>query len=210
MRAAHHPQSLPHSALAHRFLILSRIVVRPRCAYATRGKTRDPRKFELIKPMHVNTPYLRYRQRTRALAMGIVLLYAMASVRSMVPGMCATQDAIDRQGPRLSSSVCCAKSTEVPSHRSGERSPDGANGPRCALCKLALTAYTTTPCATNGAALQPVMAREAIEPATILTGAALVTNAGRDPPAPNLRNTRFHIQSRKLCGTSARTKGLVS
>ena len=126
------------------------------------------------------TAYRQYRKRTRVLAVGFVLLYVLASVRSFVPGMCATQSALATDGASIAPLACCAQPTPRSDH-SQDHNPFKKT-PRCAFCQLVLAACTTTPYAADGSAVLQTTPCRILEPATARSATVLDTNVGRDPP----------------------------
>ncbi len=136
--------------------------------------------------MYAITTYQRYRNQTRILAVGFVLLYALASVRSLVPGMCATQTAIVAAGGSISSAECCSRPALPLSNHSSKDNQTPVKRAQCPFCQLALAACVPTPYAVNGLAVQLEALREPERPEIVFTAAVLDTNVGRDPPIQHL------------------------
>jgi len=158
------------------------MIVQPWCVSASCDTiSRSIRIALLMFPM---TTYRQHHKRARILAVGFVLLYALASGRSFVPGMCATQSAVVSGGASLSPLACCARPASAPNHSNGSNTESPV--PRCAFCQLVLAACTTTPYATDGSAIQPITPYKILNPAVARSTAVLDTNVGRDPPRQHL------------------------
>lgn len=136
--------------------------------------------------MYAIAPYRQHQRRTRILAVGFVLLYALASGRSLIPGMCATQSAMNAEGASFASAECCARPEAPFSNHNSDGDPNSANQSRCAFCQLALAAYTTTPYAANGAEAQLETPCDWLHNTEAIADAPINSNVGRDPPSPHL------------------------
>lgn len=121
----------------------------------------------------------------RTLAVCLAAMYVSASVRSFIPGMCATQSALlESVSPGMSSADCCI----YPAQRTSNTDPaKGLKFPKtgkCALCYLALSPNLTPAYAPNlgeaprAAGFSPLALSEH-EPARH----AISANPGRAPPA---------------------------
>ena len=118
----------------------------------------------------------------RLLAMFFIALYALASGRSLVPGLCATQSALDREAASIAAAFCCADSMP---HRTENDGSSSRPVPKtlCTFCKLALAICVAEPTATAVAAeaqKTPYTDPEHVEHRFV---AIANTNIGRDPPA---------------------------
>jgi hypothetical protein len=131
----------------------------------------------------MNEQLRRRRRRIRTLAVGFVLLYALASVRTLVPGLCATQAALAHGESGIVPANCCARPSGSPERQHDADQPLRPKQRRCAFCQLALGICMPAPYAADGAAQALVSAVEYPDPVGIPATEALDTNVGRDPPA---------------------------
>lgn len=136
--------------------------------------------------MYAIAPYRHLHRRTRILAVGFVLLYALASGRSLIPGMCSTQSAMNAEGTSLDSAYCCARPEAPISSHKNDGDPRPADQSRCAFCQLALAAYTTTSYAADGADAQHVTYSDLPQCTEAIANVPFDTNVGRDPPTQYL------------------------
>ena len=132
------------------------------------------------------TKHRQYIARNRTLALSLVALYGLAFVRSLFPGMCATQVAVETGDVSIGSGTCCAHASLSAPDQPENDAPSRAQAPRCAFCLLALAPCTTSPYADNGVSSQSFKPLLACEPAPYRSHFVPDTNVGRDPPTNTL------------------------
>ena len=107
----------------------------------------------------------------------LVALLSLASGRSLIPGLCATQAALDDGAVAVG---CC--------DHSSQRSPDGYpeihadSDVVCAFCNLATTLVTTTVSVGVATTDAPALVGPAMAAALMRANAIDRTHAGRAPP----------------------------
>jgi hypothetical protein len=130
----------------------------------------------------MNQRFLKHTRRTRTLAMFFIALYALASGRSLVPGMCATQAALDREAASIAAAYCCARPAPFQPHHDENSTQRPIPETRCALCQLALAACTAEPLVAYNKAENDETPYAVPEMPNLRFAAIADTNIGRDPP----------------------------
>jgi len=114
----------------------------------------------------------------RVTGIALIALLSLASSRSLIPGLCATQAALNEDGGK--SAVCCDHSP----HQTTDGSPsiNAESDVACAFCNLATTLVT----AVSGIVFDSINAHEPVghmlADSKYLPNAIDRTHAGRAPP----------------------------
>jgi hypothetical protein len=116
----------------------------------------------------------------RVIGISLIALLALASGRSLVPGLCATQAALNENGEQLA--VCCDHSPYQPAE--GSPSINAETEVACAFCSLATTLVTASPGIVFESISAPAPAGRILADSNNLPHVIDRTHAGRAPPMP--------------------------
>lgn len=117
----------------------------------------------------------------RVTSLTLVIMLSLASGRSFIPGLCATQSALES---RCDGAVSCCDRSELPTD--GQPIVQANSDVACAFCSLATTLVTASSAIQFETTFAPTLVRAIVADGFVGTDAIDQTHAGRAPPVASV------------------------